>query len=248
MEVYMKSFLEEYGFAILAAIIVIILIMMVSPVGTSVKESLGSVVFKFTGTANDGLDSASNVLSDSFLKLSGEVTDVEGPKEVPDGWDVRWYDANCGKFEDGKSKAWELTKMIIRGDERHNYSNSINTNDSVSFTQYVNKTRRDGYLFSHWNTVDRYHLKAVWIPYDLVFDEHAHIYAAMFGQFPNNEDYIYYTEKDGQFYSPNASDLNQFMAYRDSFISSEDGEVSWITRGDQRPTNIFYPQTNSTER
>ena len=98
----MKSFLEEYGFAILAAIIVIILIMMVSPVGTSVKESLGSVVFKFTGTANEGLDSASDVLSDSLLRLSGEEVEVDGPNEVPDGWDVLWYDANGGKFEDGK--------------------------------------------------------------------------------------------------------------------------------------------------
>lgn len=244
----MKSFLEEYGFAILAAIIVIILIMMVSPVGTSVKESLGSVVFKFTGTANKGLDSASNALNESILKVSGEETEVDRPKEVPEGWFVRWYDANGGKFENGKSKAWEVTKTQIYGTERHNYSNSINTNDFVSFDDYLYTARRGGYLLSQWKTIDFYHQKAIWIPNKLALDEHARIYVAQYGRFPNNEDYIYYTERGGQFYSPNASDLNQFMAYLNSFISGQDGEISWVLEGPKGSTNIYYPQTNSTER
>ena len=138
--------------------------------------------------------------------------------------------------------------MIIRGDDRYNYSNSANINDSASFSRYVNAARREGYLFSHWNSVDRYHFKGVWIPNELVLDEHTYIYVAQFGRFPNNEDYIYYTNKDGQFYSPNASDLNQFMSYVDSFISSEAGEVSWETRSTYGTYNIYYPQTHSTER
>ena len=238
----MKSFLEEYGFAILAAITVIILIMMVSPVGTSVKESLGSVVFKFTGTANEGLDSASNVLNESLANLSDEETETDGPKEVPEGWGVRWMDANGGKFEDGKSKAWEVTKMVIRANEQHNYSNSINTNDSASFSHYVQTVRRDNYLLSHWNRLDFYHEKAIWLPVELVLDEHAHIYVAEFGRFPNNEDYIYYTERDGQFYSPNAIDLNQFNAYKDSYISSNDEEVLWVIRSMYGTNNIYYPE------
>ena len=51
----MKSFLEEYGFAILAAIVVILLIMMASPVGSAVKDSLKSVVTKFTNTGDDSV-------------------------------------------------------------------------------------------------------------------------------------------------------------------------------------------------
>lgn len=52
----MKAFLEEYGFSILAAIVVILLIMMISPVGVSIKKSLGSIVNKFDGTVSNGID------------------------------------------------------------------------------------------------------------------------------------------------------------------------------------------------
>ena len=65
----MKSFLEEYGFAILAAIIVIVLIMMVSPVGVAIRGSIDSVVLKFTGVADNGLDSATG----NFGKLLNNI-------------------------------------------------------------------------------------------------------------------------------------------------------------------------------
>ena len=68
----MKSFLEEYGFAILAAIIVIVLIMMVSPVGTAVRGSVDSIVHKFTGTANNGLDSATGKFEQTLNNIQEE--------------------------------------------------------------------------------------------------------------------------------------------------------------------------------
>ena len=52
----MKSFLEEYGFAILAAIVVIVLILMASPVGQAIKAALLNVVEKFTNTTESALD------------------------------------------------------------------------------------------------------------------------------------------------------------------------------------------------
>ena len=52
----MKAFLQEYGFSILAAIVVILLIMMISPVGVNIKESLNSVVTNFSATAENGID------------------------------------------------------------------------------------------------------------------------------------------------------------------------------------------------
>lgn len=52
----MKSFLSEYGFAILSTVVVILIIMMISPVGNSVKEALKGTVIKFSGSAENGLD------------------------------------------------------------------------------------------------------------------------------------------------------------------------------------------------
>lgn len=44
----MKSFFEEYGFVILAAIVVIALISMTTPIGDAIEESMLSVVDGFT--------------------------------------------------------------------------------------------------------------------------------------------------------------------------------------------------------
>ena len=52
----MKSFLSEYGFAILSTVVVILVIMMISPVGNFVKEALKGTVIKFSGSAENGLD------------------------------------------------------------------------------------------------------------------------------------------------------------------------------------------------
>lgn len=43
----MKAFFEEYGFVALAAIVVIILIIMATPVGKAIEEALKSMVNSF---------------------------------------------------------------------------------------------------------------------------------------------------------------------------------------------------------
>lgn len=56
----MKSFLEEYGFAILAAIVVILLIAMSTPVGNLIKAQIMGMVDKFANTADKKLDSSAS--------------------------------------------------------------------------------------------------------------------------------------------------------------------------------------------
>lgn len=60
----MKSFLEEYGFSILAAIVVILLIMMISPLGAYFKSGMTTIAGKFGGTA-EGLANRLEILPDS---------------------------------------------------------------------------------------------------------------------------------------------------------------------------------------
>ena len=66
----MKAFLEEYGFAILAAIVVIVLIMMASPIGEAVRKSLKSIVEKFTNTADNGLGAADDKIANVFTNMA----------------------------------------------------------------------------------------------------------------------------------------------------------------------------------
>ena len=76
----MKSFLEEYGFSILAAIVVILLIMMMSPVGTAIKDSLATVVTKFTNTSEDGMQTANDrlpYLYDTAAATKGDIVELE---------------------------------------------------------------------------------------------------------------------------------------------------------------------------
>ena len=54
----MKAFLEEYGFVILIAIVIILLIVMATPVGNSIKASILGLVDRFSGTATSKLDKA----------------------------------------------------------------------------------------------------------------------------------------------------------------------------------------------
>ena len=92
----MKAFLQEYGFSILAAIVVILLIMMLSPVGVSVKESLSSVVSNFGATAESGVD---NVKIDEILNET--ITEDDGLPHVGYWYmDDGVYLIIAGEYED----------------------------------------------------------------------------------------------------------------------------------------------------
>lgn len=64
----MKSFFEEYGFVILAAIVVILLIAMCTPLGNVVKQNITGIMNSFSGKTNsmlnEGLDTALNTTKD----------------------------------------------------------------------------------------------------------------------------------------------------------------------------------------
>ena len=97
----MKSFLEEYGFAILAAIIVIVLIMMVSPVGVAIRGSIDSVVLKFTGVADNGLDSASDKVGKMLNNIQEEpleMMNIDSENQF-----LAIYKLKSGVFDNNKS-------------------------------------------------------------------------------------------------------------------------------------------------
>ena len=137
----MKAFLEEYGFSILLAIVVILLIMMISPVGTSVKESLGGIVTSFTGTANEGLDSASNVLANSLDTLVSESQNSESTNVCYSG--ICLYDLLAAENGVRTHYLWitnineeEVTARIVFNKDEHfqvsDFANSGSLNDLVS--------------------------------------------------------------------------------------------------------------------
>ena len=91
----MKTFLEEYGFVILIAIVIILLIVMATPVGNSIKASVLSLVDRFSGTVTSKLDktkterttalngSTLTIVSDSETdKFVAILHGVQGGKEV----------------------------------------------------------------------------------------------------------------------------------------------------------------------
>ena len=71
----MKAFLEEYGFVILIAIVIILLIVMATPVGNSIKASILGLVDRFSNTATSKLDKADQ--GDFTANLRQATSDVK---------------------------------------------------------------------------------------------------------------------------------------------------------------------------
>lgn len=63
----MKAFFEEYGFSILAAIVVIILIMMISPVGVTIRNSLDGMVRKFDSAVSNNVGGLEDKIFNNIL-------------------------------------------------------------------------------------------------------------------------------------------------------------------------------------
>lgn len=72
----MKSFLEEYGFAILATIVVILLIMMISPVGMTIRDSFADIVLRFSSTSENSIDNAGAKLDNLLSNIGAGKGDV----------------------------------------------------------------------------------------------------------------------------------------------------------------------------
>ena len=67
----MKSFFEEYGFVILAAIVVILLIAMCTPIGNLVKSQITGIVDSFANKTNSKLDAVDVSENSAFLAYNG---------------------------------------------------------------------------------------------------------------------------------------------------------------------------------
>ncbi len=66
----MKSFFEEYGFVILAAIVVILLIAMITPIGSVVKKQITGIIISFDDKTNIKLNTVN--VGDNIAKLAYE--------------------------------------------------------------------------------------------------------------------------------------------------------------------------------
>ena len=88
----MKSFLEEYGFVILAAIVVILIIAMCTPVGNLIKRQVMNVADSFAGKSKSKL-SAVDAGEDSVqIKQSaiGEIEVTVTSNSTTDKFDVQY--------------------------------------------------------------------------------------------------------------------------------------------------------------
>ena len=70
----MKKFFEEYGFVILASIIVILLIAITTPIGTVVKNNISNIIDSFSDKASQKLDATSkiNLYPKDVIKIDGK--------------------------------------------------------------------------------------------------------------------------------------------------------------------------------
>lgn len=75
----MKTFLEEYGFVILIAIVVILLIVIATPVGNSVKSSILGLVDDFNGKTTAKIDKTSK---ETNTTLKGSELTIESTSET----------------------------------------------------------------------------------------------------------------------------------------------------------------------
>ena len=75
----MKSFLEEYGFAILVAVVVIILIVIASPIGTEIKASVSGLVDSFGGKTVTAIDKTSKEV---IVTLNGSILTIASTSET----------------------------------------------------------------------------------------------------------------------------------------------------------------------
>lgn len=195
----MKAFLEEYGFSILAAIVVILLIMMISPVGVSIKESLNGIVKGFDGSVSNGLNGLS--LDGSHVVSNNGEYDIELDNE---NYIYAIYDVYPGHFSDGSRYAYykldkqtlDFIELIGVDPERERPVHETKT--FVSYSQ----PRQEG---------DNFIVEAVWLDEELVVNN---IYSY---------NGIYFA------YQFNCIDLNPMKADSNPFIQTVDAQICQAT-------------------
>lgn len=149
----MKSFFEEYGFVILAAIVVILLIAMCTPIGNLVHTQINGIVDSFSSkttaklnSVDSGTNSARLAYENDKLMLnisSGNSTDkftayatyTSKGKEVKDQAIANISSASAGKYEvsvpaDKNSNV--QIKVVNDGTQEEFYSNALTVGKAVS--------------------------------------------------------------------------------------------------------------------
>ena len=101
----MKSFLEEYGFAILAAIVVILLIAMATPVGNLIKNQILGVIDSFANRTEAKLSAIDDSEVELTLKSVAGSAQVEGSVNAPSATDKFKVE-----YKVNKDGAWTVLK------------------------------------------------------------------------------------------------------------------------------------------
>lgn len=135
----MKDFLENYGFAIFGAIVVILLIAMSSPVGNLVKDRISNIVESFTYRTETKLASTFNKLGGGISEdmMFGFSVDLE------DGLDIYFYMSNLQDKPENYTLEYtfnELTNSVVISD---NYLiNELSQNELLINNNIATNTRK----------------------------------------------------------------------------------------------------------
>ena len=141
----MKSFLEEYGFAILAAIVVILLIAMCTPVGNLIKNQVMGVVESFAGKTEAKLaaadaDAAIQVVIKQKEKATASDGDVYSLTATSDSTtDALKYQYRF-KDQNGNWTAWSPEAAIANDPEKPSKDHAVD----VTLAAINNQTVQDG--------------------------------------------------------------------------------------------------------
>ena len=112
----MKAFLEEYGFVILIAIVIILLIVMATPVGNSIKASILGLVDRFSNTATSKLDKADQGDFTANLRQSADKAGVVKLDLNSDSTTDR-YKYTVTFVSGGKTYTTDLSSEYKNGDD-----------------------------------------------------------------------------------------------------------------------------------
>ena len=144
----MKAFLEEYGFVILIAIVIILLIVMATPVGNSIKASVLGLVDRFSGTATSKLDKADQGDFTANLRQAADkkakvYLDVNSDSTT-DQYEIIITSVKGGKTQESKaSGSFENVKSVAYYDFKDKTSTK-NQNGTMEFDTADLGTPDDG--------------------------------------------------------------------------------------------------------
>lgn len=137
----MKSFFEEYGFVILAAIVVILLIAMASPIGDLVKAQITGIVDSFANKTESKLNAVdAGAITVRATTSAGEVNLTWDAEKEEDEFTVQYRASNTtaeGNWESINSAAQATLAKPATG------TGAALKVRSVKFTQDTKETKED---------------------------------------------------------------------------------------------------------